>query len=153
MERNLMKTRNNRLIGLTVGGLPRSFVYKPLVVLMAILSPPVLSWMESGVEGRNWAARPFQAHAQITVQGCTSTGNSIIKNYCVNGVVYGPDLVQLESDAVNLYLAMHQLPPTDAPLVYQYGREDLRNDIRGAMMSLLRSIILTPASQRTTHQQ
>src|SRR5215469_8675432 len=41
MERNLMKTRHNRLIGMTVGGLSRSFIYKLLAVLKAILSPPV----------------------------------------------------------------------------------------------------------------
>ena len=35
-----MKTRKNRLIGLTVGSLSRSFIYKPLAVLRAILLPP-----------------------------------------------------------------------------------------------------------------
>jgi hypothetical protein len=35
-----MKTRNNRLIGLTVGSLSRSFIYEPLAVLRVILSSP-----------------------------------------------------------------------------------------------------------------
>jgi hypothetical protein len=88
-----------------------------------------------------------------SIQGCASTTNTIIQNYCGSGSPLQNDLVQLESDAVNLYLTMHQLPAADAQLVYQYGREDLRNDIRGAMMAILRSIILKPASQRSTHEQ
>ena len=111
-----MKTRENRFIGPTVGRLPRLVIYKPIAVLLAILLASGLSWIESG--GTQRATGPFQAQAQTTVGGCASTTNSIIQNYCVNGVVYYMDLVQLESDAVGAYLAAHNLPATDAHVIY-----------------------------------
>src|SRR5215471_16248304 len=100
-----MKTRKNSFIGLTVASLTRWLIYKPLAILMAILLAPGLSWMGSGA-----GARPFQASAQIQLQGCASTNNSIIQTYCANGVIYFNDLVQFESDSVAAYLAMHGLP-------------------------------------------
>lgn len=39
-----MKTRKNKLIGLTVGGLSRSFTYEPLAVLRAIRLPALAEW-------------------------------------------------------------------------------------------------------------
>jgi hypothetical protein len=144
-----MMTRNLGYMGLVVGRLPRMLIYKPLAVLLAILLAPAVSWMESG--GGN-QPRPFQARAQ-QIQGCAATGNSIIQNYCTNSSVYYNDLVQLESDAVTAYLATHSLPAGDATLIYQYGRGDLRDSIRGEMMTLLKAIILEPASQRTPHEQ
>jgi hypothetical protein len=149
-ERKSMKTRNIRF-RLTVGRLRRLVIYKPLAALLAILLAPAVSWMESG--GGD-AAQPFQARAQIAVQGCAATGNSIIQSYCGNGTgIYYNDLVQLESDAVTAYLATHGLPASNAPLIYQYGRGDLRDAIRGEMMTLLKAIILEPPSQRTAHEQ
>jgi len=59
----------------------------------------------------------------------------------------------LESDAVNAYLGLHNLPATDAHIIYDYSRADLRNAIRGMMFDALLGIIETPASQRTPHQQ
>ncbi|HXB73500.1 MAG TPA: putative Ig domain-containing protein [Candidatus Acidoferrales bacterium] len=135
---------------LTVTGLRRSVIHKPLAVLMAILFMPAVSWIQSSGSRQ---PPPFQAQAQIVVQGCASTTNSIIQNYCLNGAIYFNDLTQLESEAVTAYLAVHSLPTTDAHLVYDTGREDLRNDIRGSMMNILAAIVLKPASQRSTHEQ
>jgi len=134
---------------LSVSGVTRWLIYKPLVVLLAVLVAPVLSWMQGGGPA---VPHPFQANAQ-GAQGCTSTSNTIIQTYCVNGILYGPDLIQFESDAVSTYLSIHSLPATAAPLIYSTGREDLRNQIRGVMLNLLQSIILTPASRRSTHDQ
>jgi len=141
------QTRNRKLFrrGLTVAGLRRCPVYQPLATLLAILMLPVISWMEGAGAGL------FQAQAQIG--GCLATGNSIIQNYCVNGIVYAADLVQFENDAVGSYLKLHSLPDTDAQLIYSYGREDLRNEIRGLMMDILRAIIAEPAAKRSTHEQ
>jgi hypothetical protein len=41
---------------------------------------------------------PMAASAQVV--GCQATGNSIIKNYCADGVVYAEDLKELEKTAV-----------------------------------------------------
>jgi hypothetical protein len=116
-------------------------------------TPGSYSWVITATDFNGSTATASFGGTLNSVQGCASTTNTIIQNYCGSGSPLQNDLVQLESDAVNLYLAMHQLPATDAQLVYQYGREDLRNDIRGAMMTILKAIILEPASQRSTHDQ
>src|SRR6266481_5782308 len=141
------RNRKLRSRGFTLTALRRSLIYKPLAIVMAVLLLPALSWMESG--GAN--ARPFQANAQA--QGCTSTTNSIIQNYCVNGSAYFLDLFQFEQEAVDAYRKVHSLPTTDAHVIYDYGRQDLRNAVRGVMMDLLKDIILKPASKRTAHEQ
>ena len=115
---------------------------------MAVLMAPVLSWMQSGMgEGR-----PFQSSAQV-IGGCTSTSNTIIKQLCLNGVAYGPDLAQLEADAVSAYIAEHALSSSDSPVIYSYGRSDLRDAVRAQMIAILHGIITTPPNQRTPHQQ
>ncbi len=149
-----MRTLKRRFATLTVARLPRLAIYKPLAVLMAILLAPAVSWIESS--GSGGAAGPFQAQAQLPVQpvqGCTSNNNSIIQNYCFNGSIYYNDLVQLESDGVNVYLGLHGLPASDAHVIYDYGRQDLRNGVRAAMFQILMAIIQKPASSRTAHEQ
>jgi hypothetical protein len=137
--------RGHLLPVLNVGGLRRWIVYRPLAVTMAILLLPFLSWIEGA------GTRPFQANAQVG--GCTSTTNSIIQSYCVNNTDYFTDLTQLEQDAVNAYLAAHILPASDAHLIYDQGRTDLRTAVRGAMLTIVLGAISTPAPQRTAHQQ
>jgi hypothetical protein len=145
------RTRRLRCCGLSAISLRQSLIFQPLAVLLAILILPALSWMDSS--GTQRATGPFQAQAQTTVGGCASTTNSIIQNYCVNGVGYYNDLVQLESDAVGAYLATHNLPAGDRHVIYDYGRTDLRNSIRAYMISILRGIILKAASSRSHHEQ
>ena len=88
----------------------------------------------------------------------TNVGGKIIQTYdqCIQSTCYfsyAQDLVQLESDAVNAYLAEHDLPATDAHIVYDDGRPDLRNAIRGNMLSILLGILQTPPASWTQHQQ
>ena len=88
----------------------------------------------------------------------TNSGGKITQTYdpCVQSTCYfsyAQDLVQLESDAVNAYLAEHDLPATDAHIIYDDGRPDLRNAIRGNMLSILLGIITKASSSRTTHEQ
>ena len=136
----------------TFAALRRSRFYQPLAVLLAILLVPVFSWFPSGGD----AARPFQAEAQ-TVASCNSTGtNSIIQKLCTptgSPSPYAADIIQLESDAVNGFLTLHQLPLTDSNIIYTYGRSDLRDAIRAYILSSLITIIDTPAASRTQHQQ
>jgi|GEM_PF-6644551 len=77
--------------------------------------------------------------------------NYIIQNPGSNP--YTADIAQLESDSVQAFLAAHNLPSTDAALLYKYGRRDLRDELRAWIFGSLQSIISTPASSRTTHQQ
>jgi hypothetical protein len=130
-----------------VAGLRRSAVFQPLAVLMTILMLPVFSWFEDGGQG----TRPFQAAAQQL--GCVGGPGAIIKQYCVNGISYSDDLSQLERDAANAYLGLHLLPPTDAHIIYDSGRSDLRSAVRAQMITTLLEIVKTPASSRTPHEQ
>ena len=92
----------------------------------------------------------FQSFVPCVANGCFNFG-------------YTPDLIQLESDSVNAYLAGHNLPATDGHIVYDFGRTDLRNAIRGEMLTILEGIINKPATPcpttipsltcRTTHEQ
>jgi len=124
--------------------LERSFIYRPLAAILIILLLP----MSSRFEG-DTGIRVSQASAQGV------TNNNIIQTYCSSGIncPYTADLVQLESDGVNAYLGLHNLPAEDVPIIYNYGREDLRDGARGAMFNILLGIIYTQASARTTHQQ
>ena len=134
---------------LNVTALRRSIVYRPLALMMAILMLPPLAWIGGGNQ-----TRPFQAQAQIA--GCLATSNTIIQNYCdAAGNIYGTDLNQLESDSIDAYLDKHHIEKTAASrnIVYQYGRTDLRSQVRGIMLANLLSIINMTPSARTTHQQ
>src|SRR5262245_45677852 len=144
------RNRRRRIGWLSLTGLRRCLFYKPLAILMSILLLPAVPRMEGG--GARLLA--FQSGAPSD-SGCVADVNSksIIRKYCVNGVPYGPDLVQLESDAVSLYLAVHNLPAADAHLVYDTGRSDLRDEARGFMMVILEAVIHKDASSRTPHEQ
>src|ERR1700747_2782247 len=106
-------TKRYRSSGLLVSRLTRSVIYQPLAAVLAVLLMPTFSWLEStaGVPV-SATAKSFQSSAQI-VSGCGTRGNLIIREVCVNGVVYGPDLDQFEAEAVKAYLVEHDLPLTD----------------------------------------
>ena len=152
-------TTSRRLLG--VYRIRQSLIFQPLAAFLAVLLAPWLSWFQ-GMAGvpLGGSARAFQASAQIIISGCgPSVPNSIIQNACPldqtgNPITtYVTDLRQLESDAVNAYLGLHSIPATDAHLIYDAGREDLRYEVRGVMMNLLKAAILKSAPDRTTHEQ
>ncbi len=133
---------------LTVSGLRECFIFRPLSLAMALLLMlPAISGFNSG-NGRSHSSSPFQASAQVI--DCVPSPTAIIRSVCT---IYQADLLQLESDAVNAYLAMHNLPATDASIVYSYGRSDLRSAVRAQIVSQLLGVIATPAASRTAHQQ
>lgn len=78
------------------------------------------------------------------------SNNSIIQH---PGDAYAADVQQLESDGVQAFLSVHNLPSTDAPLLYQYGRQDLRDELRAWIYGTLTSVISKPAAARTQHEQ
>ncbi len=136
----------NRAGLLRLSRVRRSAIYQPLAALLAVLLIPSFSWFDG--------SKAFQSSAQI-VQGCgSSRGNLILQSVCVNGSP-GPvdDLNQLETDAVGAYLTAHSLPASDASLIYSEGRTDLRDAIRGSMLTILLGIISKPAAARTAHEQ
>jgi len=139
-----MKRGQNRL---SVTAMRRAVFFRPLALLMAVLLSPALS--ELGV-GRG--PKPLQAAAQV-VQGCESTTNSIIRNYCVNGINYGVSLSKLEQDAVANYLSMNGLPSSEASVIYNLGRSDLRNAVRAQMYTILVDIIEKRPVDRTQHER
>ncbi len=67
--------------------------------------------------------------------------------------VCNADLQQFENDAVSTYLQLHHIPQSESNFVYQYGRADLRNAIRGLMFDDLLRIIQEDPSTRTPHEQ
>ena len=79
----------------------------------------------------------------------------IIREYCSGDgkTNYFSDLTQLESDAVKAFLASHNLPETDASVIYDYGRADLRTKIRALISSTLLGIVNKDPSKRTLHEQ
>src|ERR1700722_15402274 len=93
-------------------GLRRSCLYQPLAILLAILLAPAASWMIPG--GSSTA--PFKAQAQQVLSCGGGTTNTIIQKFCTannSPSQYAADLVQLEQDAVNGYLAFHGIPVND----------------------------------------
>ena len=145
-----MQLRKRLTGSLTPARLRRCLIYKPLAVLMALLLLPEVSWLTS----TGSAARPFQAAAQTLGGGCVASGNSILQNFCdANGTPLAGPLTELESKGVNAYLAEHGLPASDAHVIYDYGRSDLRSAVRAHMLAQLIAIINTPAASRTTNEQ
>ncbi|HEY2106095.1 MAG TPA: hypothetical protein VGH29_09950, partial [Candidatus Binataceae bacterium] len=123
--------------------LKRCFIYRPLAAILAILLLPMVSRFEGDA-----GVRAFQASA-----GVIGGSKAIIQNYCVGRLCYVADLAQLERDAVNAYLGLHSLPLGDAHIIYDSGRADLRNAVRGVIFNILLGIIGTQASKRTSHEQ
>src|SRR5262249_6989345 len=145
------RTQHARAVGLVLSAaqMRKRAFYRPLAVLMALLVLPVSS-SAAGVGSS--APLPLPVEATQQIGGCVAdpTSPSIIRQYCVNGTVYASDLIQLETDAVSMNLAEVGLSASDAHVIYDYGRSDLRSAVRANMLTLLQRIILTPASVRAS---
>ncbi|MBV8069267.1 MAG: hypothetical protein JO270_05140 [Acidobacteriaceae bacterium] len=132
----------------------RWFIFHPLAVALAILMAlPVLSWQQGSNEGR---VHLFQASAEATLVCPPNPANLIIQNTCPAGAqapFLARDLKQLDSDAVNAYLALHGLPASDAGVIYAYGRQDLHDAIRASIFNQMLAIIRKAPSDRTPHEQ
>jgi hypothetical protein len=138
---------------LTFRGLRRAAIFRPLAVTLAFLLTPLCApqWFERLAPALASVLAPATTSAQVI--GCRPGGNTVIQNYCVDGVVYYDDLRQLENDAVSALLAFHKLPADDASVVYDLGRVDLRNEVRAYMVQILESLVRKPPASRTVHEQ
>ena len=138
---------------LTIRGLRRAAICRPLAVTLAFLLTPLCApqWFERLAPALAPVLAPATASAQVI--GCRPGGNRLIQNYCVDGVVYFEDLQQLENDAVKALLGFHKLPMAEASVVYDLGRVDLRNEVRAYMVEILESLVRKPPASRTVHEQ
>jgi hypothetical protein len=127
---------------ISVVRLKRSFIYRPLAAVLAILLVPMLGRIQ-GYAGI-WSSEAWA----LPLGGVSKT---VIQNHGIGRIV--SDLVQLENDAIAAHLGLHDIPQSDANFIYTYGRSDLRSAIRGIMFSTLLGIIAKPASQRTSHEK
>jgi hypothetical protein len=153
---------SNRI--LSVSRMQTRFFFKPvmLVQLLALL----IFTPDLPVVGPAIAPR---AHAQVVVTPPCNPNPSqfqIIQNLCsyiippgslvqfLNATPPTAALQQFESDTVQQFLAAHGLPASDASLLYQYGRSDLRTLLRSYMFARLVSLAVSvPAGAATVNEQ
>ena len=118
---------------LSVGGVRRLTILKPLAILLAMLMlPPELPFF-----GR-FSLTP-KADAQITVCGRQA---SIFQ-------VCSPATNAFETEARSDYETQYNLKPGDGSLIYTYGRTDLRGSLRAFMFNKLVGAILNAPANRT----
>src|SRR5947199_10694304 len=58
-----------------------------------------------------------------------------------------------ETNVVTAFLQAHGVPASEVPLVYQYGRADLRNEVRANLFANLLAIIKKDPTTRTPDEQ
>src|SRR5688500_11675230 len=124
MEARNMHARAARF-RLSAAAMRRKILYRPVAALMALLMTPV-----APLAGIIAVAVPAAAAAQVSSCVADPSSPAIIRQYCVNGIPYGPDLTELERQAVAAYLGLHGLTPEDSHVIYDYGRSDLRSAVR-----------------------
>jgi hypothetical protein len=155
---------------LWIGRMRTKFFYKALAQSVAQLMFLMLLVPDLPVIGPMVAPRARAQGAPVgpclNINVSTSGQGQIIQSICnyinppgsaLPGITLGmpptADLQQFESDTVQAFLTLHGLPSTDAPLIYQYGRADLRAQLRSYLLMRLLSISLEPPSQRTANEQ
>ena len=115
-----------------IAHLPGRWFFRPLAICLSFLMLPHipnLSFM-SGVPA---------AMAQAD-NSCTPNMNRIIQDICSPGAPSAA-LLQFENESVAIWLAAHNLPATDAALIYRYGRLELRSELRSFMFTRLLDIV------------
>ncbi len=118
-------------------------VTNPVIPVDPIVPPASTAVVKPSVD--------FQLINPVPVSGsrtqfCVPNQNSIIQD-C------GLRQTPFEQNLVTLYLALHNIPASDLPLVYQYGTADLRNSLRAWMFNYLVNVIQAPASSRSASDQ
>jgi hypothetical protein len=137
---------------ISIIGLKRWFIYRPLAAILAVMVVPMFSPFEGGGVRSSEASAASLATSLSNCPGPLCATRQLIIQNCGIGPIC-TDLRQLETDAVNGYLGLHHLPPGDAHIIYDYGRTDLRSAIRGQMVNIMGEIIAEPASQRDRHEK
>jgi hypothetical protein len=113
--------------------------HRPLAVALVLLLMPRLPYLRS-------ISLTEDATAQ-TVNVCSPSPNRILQAICGSGDTPS----DLEREVVQAYLISHHIPLSEESKVYQYGKKELRNDIRAALLTRLLTII--NSKNRTTSEQ
>ena len=83
----------------------------------------------------------------------TPSPNTFIQ-FSVSSTFYNSQQIpaDVETNAATSYVLAHGLLVSEAQYIYEYGRQDLHDQIRGLMFTELVSIITKPASERTAEE-
>src|SRR5262249_59723920 len=90
--------------------------------------------------------------AFAAVDPCSPSADRILQDICPDGVPDGV-LIKFEQDIVHDWLTAHRMPLSNAALIYQHGRIDLRSEIRAAMLARILAIIAKSEKDRTLEEQ
>src|SRR5215813_50803 len=120
----------------------RSLYFRPLAIGLAFLLlriplPPPIGLAQPAFAG---------------VDSCSPSADRILQDICPDGTPDGT-LIKFEQDIVHDWLTLHRMPLSNAALIYQHGRSDLRSDIRAAMYARLLTIIAKSEKDRTLEEQ
>jgi hypothetical protein len=118
----------------TFAAIRHSILSKPLAIILALLLLGPLPQFPG------WSLTPL-----ASAQSLTTGQNAIIQTCCLPS--------SFEPNSVASFLHAHGIPATEAPLAYQYGRADLRNELRANLFSNILAIIKKDPSTRTTDEQ
>ena len=94
----------------------------------------------------------LQAAPPVSIQaagGCSPASGRIIQQVCDTGSVDN-DVLLFEDEIIADWLTTHEIPLIQSPLIYQYGRTDLRSELRSVMLLRLMEIANKPV--RTAHE-
>jgi hypothetical protein len=107
------------------------------------------------VDLSNVSIKPVPTMMPITVGSFSGKNGSCAPAIPANAIIQDCTLgnTSFESDMVNLWLAVHGLPASEASMIYQYGGLDLRSDLRSFMFAYIEGVIEEDASLRTPSDQ
>jgi hypothetical protein len=128
------RLRINRIPALSPTQLKGALFMKPMAFLLALTLMPKAPVLRSVSLAPTASA--------ITI--CSPGKENILQNPCHP---------IFETEGVNAYLTAHQIPLADAPLIYQYGRSDLRSELRAFLFMRMLNVIHKPAAERTSSEQ
>lgn len=86
----------------------------------------------------------------LAQDACGPSADRILQDICRDEQTR-LNLMEFEEDTVNGWLTAHQMPLSDAGLIYQHGRSDLRSVLRAQMLARILGII--HQSERTANEQ
>ncbi|MBI4903850.1 MAG: hypothetical protein HY820_09455 [Acidobacteria bacterium] len=116
------------------GAIRSARYFRPLAILLPLLM------LGPSPQFRKWSLIP-SAPASICIGGQTE-----IMQTCEVPASF-------EANAIAAFLQAHSIPLSDIPLVRQYGRADLRNELRANLFANLLAIIKKDPATRTPEEQ
>jgi hypothetical protein len=134
--------RSRRGAPLSTAARRRSLFFRPLALVLSFLLLRIPLLAPSGLVQPAFAA----------VDPCSPSANRILQDICPDGTPDGI-LIKFEQDTVDDWLTAHRMPLSNAALIYQHGRSDLRSQIRAAMYARILAIIDKSEKDRTLEEE